>query len=105
MFSNRIAAAYRLIPFLRKYKGKEGVVLAVPRGGVPIAYIVAKELSLPLSVVLSKKIGHPAMIRGSSQGDLHHLPKSSFHGNLKQSTIRSCKKSQTPHRKENPKRT
>lgn len=60
MFSNRISAAYRLIPLLIKYKEKEGVVLAVPRGGVPIAYIVAKELGLPLSVVLTKKIGHPA---------------------------------------------
>jgi predicted phosphoribosyltransferase len=34
-------------------------VLAVPRGGVPIAYVVAKELGFPLDIVLTKKIGHP----------------------------------------------
>lgn len=60
MFSNRIAAAHQLVPLLKKYKEQPaGLVLAVPRGGVPIAYIVAKELNLPLSLVLTKKIGHP----------------------------------------------
>ncbi|MCQ6959300.1 phosphoribosyltransferase, partial [Mucilaginibacter aquariorum] len=34
-------------------------VLAVPRGGVPVAYQVARELGFPLEVVLTKKIGHP----------------------------------------------
>lgn len=59
MFSNRIAAGYKLVPRLKQYRHQEGVVLAVPRGGVPVAYIVAKELCLPLSLVLTKKIGHP----------------------------------------------
>ena len=44
---------------LRKYKNIPGVVLAVPRGGVPVAYVVALELGLPLEVILTKKIGHP----------------------------------------------
>ena len=44
---------------LKKYKGDPGVILAVPRGGVPVAYEVAKELGLPLEIVLTKKIGHP----------------------------------------------
>ncbi|SKA33266.1 Predicted phosphoribosyltransferase [Chitinophaga eiseniae] len=61
MFSNRITAAQQLIPLLKKYKEQPGgLVLAVPRGGVPIAYVIAKELHLPLSLVLTKKIGHPA---------------------------------------------
>ena len=44
---------------LQKYKDKEGVLLAVPRGGVPVAYAVAKELGLPVQLILTKKIGHP----------------------------------------------
>lgn len=59
MFSNRIAAGYKLVPRLEQYRQQEGIVLAVPRGGVPVAYVVAKELCLPLSLVLTKKIGHP----------------------------------------------
>ena len=35
------------------------MVLAVPRGGVPLGYIIARELKLPLEILLSKKIGHP----------------------------------------------
>jgi putative phosphoribosyl transferase len=44
---------------LRKYKNDPGIVLAVPRGGVPVAYAVAKELGFPIEVILTKKIGHP----------------------------------------------
>lgn len=44
---------------LKKYKNTSGVVLAVPRGGVPVAYAVARELGFPIEVVLTKKIGHP----------------------------------------------
>lgn len=59
MFKDRIEAGYALAEKLKKYKNAEGVVLAVPKGGVPIGYIVAKELGLPLELILSKKIGHP----------------------------------------------
>lgn len=31
----------------------------MPRGGVPVAYAVAKELGFPIEVILTKKIGHP----------------------------------------------
>lgn len=44
---------------LKKYQDDPGVVLAVPRGAVPIAYVVAKELGWPLDILLTKKIGHP----------------------------------------------
>jgi len=59
MFSNRIAAGYKLVPRLEQFRQQDSLVLAVPRGGVPVAYVVAKELCLPLSLVLIKKIGHP----------------------------------------------
>jgi len=59
MFENREDAAIQLAARLEKYKDKEGVVLAIPRGGVPIGCILAKSLGYPLDLVLSKKIGHP----------------------------------------------
>jgi putative phosphoribosyl transferase len=59
MFRDRIEAGELLAAKLRKFKNDPGVVLAVPRGGVPVAYAVAKELGFPIEVILTKKIGHP----------------------------------------------
>ncbi|MEK7200070.1 MAG: phosphoribosyltransferase family protein [Bacteroidota bacterium] len=59
MFLNRIEAGLLLAAKLKKYKNDPGIVLAVPRGGVPVAYAVAKELNFPVEVILTKKIGHP----------------------------------------------
>lgn len=59
MFTNRIEAGMMLAERLKKYKGTDAVILAVPRGGVPVAFAVAKELGLPVQLVLAKKIGHP----------------------------------------------
>jgi len=59
MFSDRIEAGLLLAEKLKKFKNDPGVVLAVPRGGVPVAYVVAKELGFPLEIMLTKKIGHP----------------------------------------------
>ncbi|MBX9781714.1 MAG: phosphoribosyltransferase [Chitinophagaceae bacterium] len=59
MFQNRTEAGLLLAEKLKKYKNAQGVVLAVPRGGVPVAYEVAKMLGLPLEIILTKKIGHP----------------------------------------------
>lgn len=59
MFQNRAEAGIMLAAKLKKYRNEPGVVLAVPRGGVPVACAVAKELGFPLEIVLTKKIGHP----------------------------------------------
>jgi len=59
MFQDRTEAGLLLAAKLRKYKNDPGVVLAVPRGGVPVAYEVAKEFGFPIEVILTKKIGHP----------------------------------------------
>jgi predicted phosphoribosyltransferase len=59
MFQNRSEAGMLLASKLRKYENMPGVLLAVPRGGVPVAYEVAKELNMPLEVILVKKLGHP----------------------------------------------
>lgn len=61
MFHDRHDAAVRLARELRSYRdGKSAVILAVPRGGLPIGGVLASELNLPLDVVLTKKIGHPS---------------------------------------------
>ena len=59
MFIDRNDAAIKLAKKLEKYSNTNGVVLAIPRGGVPIGNIISKKLGLPLELVLSKKIGHP----------------------------------------------
>jgi putative phosphoribosyl transferase len=59
ILKNRIEAGLLLSEKLKKYKQSDSVVLAIPRGGVPIGYVIAKSLNLPLDIVLSKKIGHP----------------------------------------------
>jgi predicted phosphoribosyltransferase len=60
MFQDREAAAFHLAAELDHYKGRrDAVVLCVPRGGLPIGAVLARELGLALDVVLIKKIGHP----------------------------------------------
>jgi putative phosphoribosyl transferase len=59
MFQDRIDAGLALSQHLQHYKRVDGVMLAVPRGGVPVAFPIAKILELPLEIILSKKIGHP----------------------------------------------
>ncbi len=59
MFRDRIEAGEMLAIKLLKYKNDPAIVVAVPRGGIPIAYVVAKELNLPLDIIFTKKIGHP----------------------------------------------
>ncbi|MGB5666259.1 MAG: phosphoribosyltransferase family protein, partial [Maribacter sp.] len=59
MFKDRNDAGIQLAKNLLKYENQNVVVLAIPRGGLPIGSIVAKELNAPLDVALTKKIGHP----------------------------------------------
>lgn len=59
MFQDRIEAGNLLAEKLIKFKGEEVVVLAIPRGGLPLGAIIAKTLHAPLDVALTKKIGHP----------------------------------------------
>ena len=60
MFTNREEAANLLAQKLVTYKNnKDVVIVAIPRGGVPLGSVIAGYLHAPLEVVLSKKIGHP----------------------------------------------
>ena len=59
-FPNRIEAGRQLADKLDKYAGREDViVLGLPRGGVPVAYEVAKRLRAPLDVFIVRKLGVP----------------------------------------------
>ena len=58
-FKNREEAGKLLSKRLINYKETNAVILAIPRGGVPVASIIADKLHLPLEIELSKKIGHP----------------------------------------------
>src|SRR6266550_3560093 len=59
-FSNRVEAGRLLAEKLEKYAGREDVVvLALPRGGVPVAYEVARKLHVPLDVFVVRKLGVP----------------------------------------------
>jgi predicted phosphoribosyltransferase len=59
IFENRKEAGMLLARKLEKYRSPETVVLAIPRGGIPVGFEIAKYLAVPLDIILSKKIGHP----------------------------------------------
>ena len=58
-FRDRSDAGRRLAKALSEYKGRNAVVLALPRGGVPVAAEVAAALEAPLDLILVRKIGVP----------------------------------------------
>ncbi len=58
-FADRTDAGRQLAQALARYKGEPAVVLALPRGGVPVAAEVAAALGAPLDLILVRKIGVP----------------------------------------------
>jgi putative phosphoribosyl transferase len=59
MFADRRDAGRRLAAALSGFKGRHPVVLAIPRGGVPVGYEVARALEAPLDVLVARKLGAP----------------------------------------------
>lgn len=73
-FKDRRDAGHKLAHALAGYRGQHPVILALPRGGVPVATEVARALEAPLDLILVRKIGVPwqpelamgAVVDGSS---------------------------------------
>lgn len=59
VFTDRADAGRRLGSRLRHLAGADLVVLALPRGGVPVGYEVARALGAPLDVIVVRKLGVP----------------------------------------------
>lgn len=59
-FADRVEAGKELAAHLRRYRGRSDVnVLGLPRGGVPVAAVVAAALDVPLEVFTVRKLGVP----------------------------------------------
>ncbi|MBS0586629.1 phosphoribosyltransferase family protein [Nitrosomonas sp.] len=68
IFADRIAAAGKLAQALSEYRGKNPLVLAIPRGAVPMAKVIAQQLNGEMDVVLVRKLrapGNPEFAIGS----------------------------------------
>ena len=59
MFSDRKDAGQRLLDRLPPLDPTTTVVLALPRGGLPVADVIAEALDVPLDIALARKIGYP----------------------------------------------
>lgn len=58
-FSDRHQAGQALVGALRDLQLRDPVILALPRGGVPVAHPIAQALGAPLDILLARKIGAP----------------------------------------------
>ncbi len=58
-FKDRAEAGRLLALRLGAFKGRDVIVLAIPMGGIPVGYEIARELKAPLDVIMVKKIGAP----------------------------------------------
>jgi predicted phosphoribosyltransferase len=58
-FRDRVDAGKQLAQALKKYQKHDGVVYALPRGGVVLGVEVARALDMPLDLLIPRKIGHP----------------------------------------------
>ena len=59
LFANRTEAGSRLGKAVAQLKLEDPVVLALPRGGVPVGYQVAEAIDAPLDILMVRKIGAP----------------------------------------------
>lgn len=82
---NRAEAGRKLAQKLSAYENRDDViVLALPRGGVPVAFEIARELRAPLDVFLVRKLGLPGneefAIGAIASGDICILNAEALHG-------------------------
>lgn len=58
-FSDRSEAGRRLAERLLRFKDQDPIVLALPRGGVPVGFEICRALAAPLDLIFVRKIGVP----------------------------------------------
>lgn len=59
MFADRRDAGRALAVALARFRNQHPVVLAIPRGGVPVGYEIARALDAPLDILIARKLGAP----------------------------------------------
>src|SRR5215216_1215682 len=76
-FKDRGDAGRRLAEQLARYRDENPVVLALPRGGVPVGYEISRSLDAPLDIFIARKLGAPGRpelgIGAVAQGGLRVL--------------------------------
>lgn len=76
-FTDRTEAGALLADRLRSHLFIDPLILALPRGGVPVAYEVAHKLEIPMEVLVARKIGAPGYpeyaVGAIVEGDFSHL--------------------------------
>ncbi len=78
LFHDRAEAGQILAAKLKQYgRRPDVVILALPRGGVPVAYQVATMLDLPLDIFLVRKLGVPGQ-EELAMGAIEHRMKRPF---------------------------
>lgn len=78
LFQTRIDAGRRLAKLLRLYANRpNAIILAIPRGGVPVAAEIAKKIVAPLDVLVVRKLGVPTSeetaMGAIASGDFQYL--------------------------------
>lgn len=59
IFRDRLDAGEKLAELLSDYRGERLAIIAIPRGGVEVGYVMAMRLDAPLEVTVPRKIGAP----------------------------------------------
>ena len=82
IYKNRHEAGMLLARHLEVYKNDpKAIVLGIPRGGVEVAYYVAKQLQLPFCTVVARKLYWPGnkdfAFGAIAEGEIVHVPEAS----------------------------
>jgi predicted phosphoribosyltransferase len=59
LFKNRVDAGEQLAQLLIEHHCNPEIIIALPRGGIPVALPISEKLGIPMQILLVKKIGHP----------------------------------------------